>query len=985
MPIESRQNLWWQGHDIGAHHGGIDNVLGAAYRGDQNLGVKIIIGVDAADFLDQAHAVLANVVKPSNERRYEAGAGLGRQKRLSSGKTQGDIDHCAFIAQRPAGHQPVTGQRYFYRDIWRNGGKRAPFGKHGFKIGGGHLGADWSGDKRAYFGDGLLDVAAGSGNERRIGGHPIDKTGVAQGADFGQVSAVEKNFHGCGSISSRLMLALFRRTKQVYVKPARKSRRLTGIAQAPAVTHGHAGKRPCMTDKTHTAHSNAPAVQTRVLSVAVAAPVAGVYDYLAGAAVGAVRGSLVMVPFGGRQLAGIVMGPGTGGVAAEKLRAIDRIAQLPPVSEAMLGFVERVADWTMTPLGAVVKMLLSQPMALARPPQKKHYRRAMDAPISARLTPARTKVLACLDGTVSKPAAAIIDACGVSQSVLDGMVAQGLLALEMHAADRPPPRPKRHPDLLTLTAEQQVAAQELVQAIDGGFQSILLDGVTGSGKTEVYFAAVDAAIAAGKQVLILLPEIALSGAWRQRFAARFGVAPVEWHSDVPPGQKRASWRFVLEGRATVVVGARSALFLPFDDLGLIIVDEEHEHAFKQEDQVIYQARDMAVLRARMEAVPIILASATPSLESWVNAGRIGGPARYRYLALPNRVQGASLPQIELVDLRATPPEPGRWLAPPLVAAMEARLAAGEQTLLYLNRRGYAPLTLCGACGSKLTCPNCDAWMVAHRLAGRMKCHHCGHESRPRDDCIACGESDVMRACGPGVERLAEEVLWRFPDARFAVLSSDTVGTPKAAELFVQSVIDGEVDIIIGTQMAAKGHHFPALTLVGVVDADLGLSGGDLRAGERTFQMLSQVAGRAGRESRPGTALMQTLEPNNQVLAALIAGDRDQFLAVEAAARNAARMPPFGQLAALILSAPHQDRLHQAMRLLDASRPAFAGVDIFGPAIAPIGFLKGKHRARALARSEKIVNIQEVVKKWLGRVKLPPGVRLQIDIDPYHFL
>ncbi len=486
-------------------------------------------------------------------------------------------------------------------------------------------------------------------------------------------------------------------------------------------------------------------------------------------------------------------------------------------------------------------------------------------------------------------------------------------------------------------------------------------------------------------MLILLPEIALSAGWRQRFESRFGVKPVEWHSDVSPGQKRATWRFVLKGAASVVVGARSALFLPFHDLGLIVVDEEHEHAFKQEEQVIYQARDMAVLRAQLENVPIILASATPSLESWVNAGCTGLPARYQYVALPNRVHGASLPMIELVDLRVHPPEPRRWLAPPLVSAIEQRLAAGEQSLLYLNRRGYAPLTLCGACGTKLTCPNCDAWMVEHRLSGRMKCHHCGHESRPRNDCAACGEKEQMRTCGPGVERLAEEVLQRFPEARFAMMSSDTVSSPKAAELFIQSVIDGEVDIIIGTQMAAKGHHFPGLTLVGVVDADLGFAGGDLRAGERTFQMLSQVAGRAGRESRPGTAMLQTMEPQNQVIAALVAGDRNQFLAVEAAGREAAIMPPFGQLAAVILSAPHEDRLHAAIRLLDLARPAFDGVDIFGPAVAPIGFLKGKHRARALIRANKAVNIQMVIRSWLEPLKMPSGVRLQIDIDPYHFL
>ncbi len=732
------------------------------------------------------------------------------------------------------------------------------------------------------------------------------------------------------------------------------------------------------------------------LAIAVAAPVGGIYDYLAGPAVGAVRGTIVVVPFGRRHLPGIVMGVAIGDVQVAKLRAVESLVTLPPLSDALVQFIERVAAWTMAPLGAVVKMVLSQPAAFDRPPQQKRY--SIGTPAGeTRLTTARQHVLdyfakneapAAPDHqaeTVGVTAAMITAACGASQAVINGMETAGLLQVKFVSADQPPPLPRHDLDHVTLTSDQQQAAVHLRGAVGHGFQTCLLDGVTGSGKTEVYFEAVEAAIAAGQQVLILLPEIALSAAWRARFTARFGVPPMEWHSDISAAQKRKSWRFVLQERASVVVGARSALFLPFSRLGLIIVDEEHEHAFKQEDQVIYQARDMAVLRGRLDNVPVVLASATPSLESWVNAGKTGSPPRYDYLALPKRVHGAQLPDISAIDLRTTPPERGRWLAPPLVEAIESRLKASEQSLLFLNRRGYAPLTLCGACGTKVTCPNCDSWMVAHRLAGRLRCHHCGHESRPSNDCKSCGAKDQMQACGPGVERLAEEVLIRFPEARFALLSSDTVGTPKAAEAFIQSVSDGEVDIIIGTQMAAKGHHFPHLTLVGVVDADLGLAGGDLRAAERTFQMLSQVAGRAGRESRPGAAMLQTLEPDNPVLVSLIAGDRDAFLAQEAAARQAAGMPPFGQLAAIIIASPHEERLFEAIRQLASTRPHFDSVQIYGPAIAPIGFLKGKHRARLLLRADKSVNIQHILQGWLGTIKLPSSVRMQIDIDPYSFL
>ena len=732
------------------------------------------------------------------------------------------------------------------------------------------------------------------------------------------------------------------------------------------------------------------------LAIAVAAPVGGIYDYLAGPAVGAVRGTIVVVPFGRRHLPGIVMGVAIGDVQVAKLRAVESLVTLPPLSDALVQFIERVAAWTMAPLGAVVKMVLSQPAAFDRPPQQKRY--SIGTPAGeTRLTTARQHVLdyfaknaapAAPDHqaeTVGVTAAMITAACGASQAVINGMETAGLLQVKFVSADQPPPLPRHDLDHVTLTSDQQQAAVHLRGAVGHGFQTCLLDGVTGSGKTEVYFEAVEAAIAAGQQVLILLPEIALSAAWRARFTARFGVPPMEWHSDISAAQKRKSWRFVLQERASVVVGARSALFLPFSRLGLIIVDEEHEHAFKQEDQVIYQARDMAVLRGRLDNVPVVLASATPSLESWVNAGKTGSPPRYDYLALPKRVHGAQLPDISAIDLRTTPPERGRWLAPPLVEAIESRLKASEQSLLFLNRRGYAPLTLCGACGTKVTCPNCDSWMVAHRLAGRLRCHHCGHESRPSNDCKSCGAKDQMQACGPGVERLAEEVLIRFPEARFALLSSDTVGTPKAAEAFIQSVSDGEVDIIIGTQMAAKGHHFPHLTLVGVVDADLGLAGGDLRAAERTFQMLSQVAGRAGRESRPGAAMLQTLEPDNPVLVSLIAGDRDAFLTQEAAARQAAGMPPFGQLAAIIIASPHEERLFEAIRQLASTRPHFDSVQIYGPAIAPIGFLKGKHRARLLLRADKSVNIQHILQGWLGTIKLPSSVRMQIDIDPYSFL
>ena len=722
----------------------------------------------------------------------------------------------------------------------------------------------------------------------------------------------------------------------------------------------------------------------QVVRVAVGVPVDRAFDYVTGGFGPLDRGTIVTVPFGPRQLNGIVLGPGDRNTARESLKAVIRCAPLPPVSDAFVQFIERVTAWTMAPIGSVAKMALSQPKALLPPPQQKLYRRPAQPPEGEKLTTARQRVAAVLDAAGAMPSPLLQREAGVSAGVIGGMERAGSLESILVASDQPPPRPGRLQGP-ALTDDQQVAAAAIAETLEGGFMPFLLDGVTGSGKTEVYFDAVQRVLDAGRQVLILLPEIALSAAWKARFAERFGVMPQEWHSDVGAGEKRKLWRFALSGEASVVVGARSALFLPFADLGLIVVDEEHEQAYKQEDQVVYHARDMAVLRARLESCPVVLATATPSLESWVNAGMVGDPTRYRRIALPKRIGLAQLPEILAVDLRRTPPERGTWLAPPLVKAVNKRLEAGEQSLLFLNRRGYAPLTLCGSCGHKVTCPNCDSWMVTHRLAGRLKCHYCGYEARPQRDCAECGEEDSMQACGPGVERLAEEVLNRFPEARFAVFSSDTVTTPASAEAFVRSVTDGEVDIIIGTQMVAKGHHFPGLTLVGIVDADLGLAGGDLRAAERTFAMLAQVAGRAGRAERPGLAMLQTTDAETPVMQALLSGDRDKFLKAEAESRRIAGMPPFARLAAIVLSANDSQRLHAAMQALAASRPNFHGVSVYGPSIAPLGFLRGKHRGRALIQVEKTVDIQAVIQGWLATVKLPSGVRLQVDIDPYSFV
>ncbi|MGE0725641.1 MAG: primosomal protein N', partial [Alphaproteobacteria bacterium] len=635
------------------------------------------------------------------------------------------------------------------------------------------------------------------------------------------------------------------------------------------------------------------------VAVLLPLPLRGAYDYAVPEGIDVAPGDYVVAPLGGHLYVGVAWGPASGEVDDSRLKPLDDRLDLPAMPAVHRRFVERVASYTLSPPGAVVRLSLGPSAAFAPAPDVLAYRRgAQPVDPAMRMTPARARALAAAADGPPRPLAEIARAAGVGPAVVRGLVALGLVEALALPGDVAPPAPDWRLPGAALSREQQAAADALVARVrDRTAGTVLLDGVTGSGKTEVYFAAIAAALEAGRQVLVLVPEIALTAQWLDRFARRFGAAPSEWHSDVSSKDRRRTWRAVAQGRAGVVVGARSALFLPYADLGLIVVDEEHDQAFKQEDGVVYHARDMAVLRGHLAGIPVVLVSATPSLETIVNV-RAG---RYDHLVLPDRHGGAMMPEVKIVDLRRERPERQRWLAPPLVAALEGTLAAGEQSLLFLNRRGYAPLTLCRACGHRLECPSCTAWLVEHRLAGRLQCHHCGFATALPRTCPACGAEDSFAACGPGVERLAEEVGARFPAARIAVMASDTLVGPRAVETLIESVAAHAVDVLIGTQVVAKGHHFPLLTLVGVVDADLGLHGGDLRAAERTFQVLHQVAGRAGRADRPGTVHLQTMEPDHPVIRALAAGDRDGFLAAEADDRRRARMPPFTRLAAIVLS------------------------------------------------------------------------------------
>lgn len=716
------------------------------------------------------------------------------------------------------------------------------------------------------------------------------------------------------------------------------------------------------------------------VSVLIPLALPGPYDYQVPDGLTVEPGSYVVVPLGPQELVGVVWGVGQAEIAASRIKPLREVLDVPVMPEVLRRFVDWVAQYTVNPPGSVLRLAMRVPGALEPARMRIAYRLTDARP--ARMTPARERVVAVAGDGFARTIREMADESGVSDGVVRGLVEAGTLRpveLPAEAAFEVPDWRTKGPAL----SEEQTEAAERLRAVvaKGGFASLLLDGVTGSGKTEVYFEAVAEALAQGRQALILLPEIALTSQFLTRFEKRFGILPAEWHSELSTRERRRVWRGVANGEARVVVGARSALFLPFPELGLIVVDEEHEAAFKQEDGVSYHARDMSVVRASLGQFPVILSSATPSLETSVNADQ----GRYERLVLRERHGVALMPSIEAIDMRAYPPERGQWLSPLLVKEMVAAMAAGEQSMLFLNRRGYAPLTLCRTCGHRIECPQCSAWLVEHRFRRELACHHCGYTAPVPKACPSCGAEDSLVACGPGVERIAEEVASLFPEARISLLSSDNLRGPASHRAAFEAIEAREIDIIIGTQIVAKGHHFPWLTVVGVVDADLGLENGDLRAAERTFQLLQQVAGRAGRADRPGRVFLQTYMPEHSVMQALVAGKRDAFLDREAAARERLSLPPFGRLVGVVVSSADAGLAQRTAREMARRVPAADNVTVLGPAPAPLALLRGRTRLRFLVKAERNVNVQAFTQAWLAEMKLPNAVRVSVDIDPYSFL
>ena len=721
----------------------------------------------------------------------------------------------------------------------------------------------------------------------------------------------------------------------------------------------------------------------RVVDVLVPVALDRPYSYRVPDELALAPGDIVSVPLGAREATAVVWAdnPKPNPRLDNRLKDVEEKLELPPLRPELRSFVDWVATYTVSSRGMVLRMCLRMGEHLGAERERVGVRLA--GPPPARMTGARQRVLDLLaDGVVRAKGEAAREA-GVSVGVLDGLIDEGTLAAIVL-----PPEPvaaKPDPDFVQpeLSAAQGAGAAALKATLaKGGYAVTLLDGVTGSGKTEVYFEAVADNIRRGRQSLILMPEIALTAAFLDRFAARFGTRPAEWHSQLSPRRRARTWSAVAKGEVPVTVGARSALFLPYADLGLIVVDEEHDPAYKQEDGVHYHARDMAVVRGHIARIPVVLSSATPSLETEVNARR----GRYARIALPERFGGQQLPAVEAIDLRQAPPQRGRFISPVLAGAVQTALERREQALLFLNRRGYAPLTLCRACGFRFSCPNCDAWLVDHRFRRQLVCHHCGFATPHPAACPNCQAVDSFAACGPGVERLEEEVRALFPEARLLVLSSDLVASVERMREEFAAIAAGHFDIVIGTQLVAKGHHFPMLNLVGVVDADLGLSNGDPRAAERTFQLLHQVVGRAGRDAGVGRGLLQTHQPEHPVMRALVAQDREAFYAAEIEMRERTHYPPFGRLASIVVSGPDKHDTAAHARALARAAPVHDDVRVLGPADAPLALVRGRHRLRLLIKAPRAFDLSAYLREWLAAApKAKGGIKLDVDVDPQSFL
>jgi primosomal protein N' (replication factor Y) (superfamily II helicase) len=743
--------------------------------------------------------------------------------------------------------------------------------------------------------------------------------------------------------------------------------------------------------------------QIRQIEILLPLNVPMAFTYALPNGVGAGIGDFVVVPFGRKTEIGVIWKDATKILPDEKVKQVIKKIEIPPLSTNFRKFIDWVAAYTMSPAGMVLKMVLSTPDAFVAEKDIVLYKRhckEVESCSSPSLEREKVRegcgknVSSSNKNIISKPRQSILtvladdpltladlrEKSGSSSVTIKKMVKDGLIEEIKHP-------PLYHPEEVRLanihlSDNQQNVVNDLKDKITANkFSATLLDGVTGSGKTEVYLSAIEELFKdESAQILIMLPEIALTSQVVNRFERRFGFTPQTWHSGMTKSQKEKTWRKVNNGGTRLIIGARSALFLPYKNLKLIIVDEEHDNSYKQEEGVIYNARDMAVLRAKTEGFPIILASATPSIETMENVQS----GKYELLHIPNRHGGAQMPDVDIIDMRTQKLDSKHFISRPLIEAIRKNIENGRQSLLFMNRRGYAPLVLCRTCGYRFKCEECSTWLVKHKYGAHFMCHHCGYRRPEPKTCPECESEDSLVSCGPGVERIEEEVREYFPDSNIALMASDSLTHKKMAEL-LDDILSNKIDIIIGTQVIAKGHHFPNLNLVGVIDGNLGLEGGDLRASERTYQLLHQVAGRAGREGRKGKVILQSYMPGNAVMQALKGWDRDGFVGAEMLSRNANSMPPFTRFAALIISGVEEAAVSALARNIVNAAPRSNDVRVLGPVPAPIFMLRGKFRYRILIKTARNINLQNFIRQMLGGVKVSSSVKVKIDIDPYNFL
>ena len=700
-------------------------------------------------------------------------------------------------------------------------------------------------------------------------------------------------------------------------------------------------------------------------------------------------GTFVGVTIMNRPYIGVVWGFGDSNLPEQKIKNVTHVYE-SGLNISDLQWIKRMSEWTLMAPGAVLRLIINVPDAFLPPKTEELY--SYNHESTARMTDNRIAVSDAFASNDfdSMSANDIQNIAHVSSAVIRTMIKNGTLVASDVRESNPNQFVYEYNDVgnIVLNTEQQAAADTIGATIEaGGFSVHLLDGITGSGKTQVYFDAAWRAYSRGKSVLLMMPEIALTAQFMSRFESRFGAPPVVWHSNLTAARRREIWRGVMNGKIRIVVGTRSALFLPWTDLGLIVIDEEHDPSYKQEDMGNYHARDMAILRANISKIPVVLASATPAAETLENVNL----GKYVQLKLTSRFGGAQLPKISTIDLRENRPESYMidtveqtgFLSAPLCDALRDTLASGHQAMLFINRRGFAPITQCKKCGWVATCPDCSVGMTYHKRIGKLLCHICGRAMPLMKKCPMCDFDVSMR--GVGLEKIQEEVIAKFPGVRTALVSSDTILSRQSLERLVDQMESGEIDVVIGTQILAKGHHFPNLTLVGVVDADMGLFGTDFRAGEHTFQQLFQVAGRAGRGAHPGTVLLQTYQPEHPVLTAICDGNRDAFMTTDMAARRMAQMPPYGNLIAVIVEGQRESILTQFCATLAANAPVLHGAKIMGPIAAQVYQIRNWYRMRFLVAGPKNANLQPVVAKWISAVKTPSNIRIKLDVNPINFM